>query len=186
MGIGNVGDPCFGSEARNLCVHSTCEMTDIGGPFCESLSVECCITSQCAFPKKGGSPTCVCFNKKLAGDDGSSMELKLFDTSLKFSETFWLYYFLCGGVGFSIPGANDRPLLGMMSKELCIKQAVKLAVPVQDGVFCSGVGTQLCFWSQCELPPASGNPFFKCCNAPGGKGVGPMNYGKKPAQVEMS
>jgi hypothetical protein len=47
---------------------------------------------------------------------------------------------------------------------LCIKQQTKCVSPIQDGIFCSGLGTQLCCWSQMQLPPAEGNPMIALCS----------------------
>lgn len=188
--IGDIGNPYFASEAKNLCLKSTCQMTEIGNPFCGGISTMCCITNQCQFPPMAGSPTCVCFNKTLAAGaaKSGSDEWKpvLFDYTAAFGDTFWLYYLLCGGVGCSGLSASGRPLYAVMQKQLCIKQGVRLVPPVEDGVLCSSLGTQLCCWSQLEIPPAAGNPKFKCCGFPKrGSNAKPMAYGK-PAQAEMS
>jgi hypothetical protein len=76
-----------------------------------------------------------------------------------------------------------------MSKFLCIKQGMKCVQPVENGTFCASVGTGLCYWDQCQCPPAENNPKFGCCGwkmnkGSGGKGS-PMSYGK-PSQIEMS
>ena len=81
VGIGAVGNPFFGGEAVNICLHSKCEMTDIGDPFCSNIRVCLCLTDQCSLPPAPGSPICVCFNKKLAGDDGWSGQ-QLFEIGL--------------------------------------------------------------------------------------------------------
>jgi len=185
---GNIGDPFFGSHAKELCLTSTCEMTDVGGSegFCSMIAVECCITSQCAFPAAAGSPTCACCNKVLAGAEKTGgYAPKLFEYELKWDHNFWLYYLLCAGVGVHAPCANSRPGIGMLEKFLCIKEAVKCGEPVTNGIFCSGVGTSLCFWEQCQFPPATGSPTFMCCGIGGKKGVSMMGYGK-PGQIEMS
>ena len=38
--------------------------------------------------------------------------------------TMWIYYMFCMGCGFSGIQANDRPLYGSVTKELCIRQSV--------------------------------------------------------------
>jgi hypothetical protein len=187
--VGNVGEPYFGSEVRQMCLHQTCEMTEIGNPFCAEMTVECCITEQCAFPKIEGSPTCVCCNKQLAGGSTDNWNPKLFEFEPKFKDQFWLYYFLCAGVGLNglgsctASGKDQRPLFAMMKKELCIKQAAALTGPCQEGVLCSGLGTSLCFWEQFQLPPAPNNPKFACCGwklskHPSEDKKGPLQYGK--------
>jgi len=189
--IGDVGNPYFGSEARQLCLHSTCEMTEVGNPFCSGLSVYVCCTQQCAFPKIDGSPTCVCCNKQLAGGGTESWKPALFDFTPAFQDQFWLYYFLCGGVAVHGIGKNGRPCLGAVQKELCVKQATKCVGPIQEGVLCSGVGTCLCCWEQMQFPPAENNPKIACCGwkmnkyNPSGTPGKPMSYGK-PSQAEMN
>jgi len=187
--IGNVGEPYAGSEARNFCLHETCELTSVGDPFCSGIGVECCITSQCAFPKIDGSPTCVCCNKKLAGGDTGSWKPTLFDFTFGFDNQFWLYYFLCAGVSVHGLQKDGRPLLGFMSKRLCIKEAGRCTAPIQEGVFCSGVGTFLCCWNQAQFPPAPDNPKIACCGWKMNKGnssvkAAPFSYGK-PGQQDM-
>ena len=148
----------------------------------------CCVTSQCQFPPQDGSPTCVCCNKTLAAGkaDAGNWKPVLFDYTAEFKDTFWCYYLCCAGYGFSGLSANGRPLYASVQKQLCVKQAMKLAAPIQEGVFCSGVETQLCCWTQCQFPPAPGNPGFKCCGFPKkGSAAKPMGYGK-PGQVEMA
>jgi len=190
--VGAVGEPFFGSEARNLCMHSTCEMTGVGDPFCSGISVMFCITQQCAFPKLEGSPTCVCCNKTLAGGGTDGWKPALFDFTPKFTDQFWLYYFLCGGVSVHGMQKDGRPIIGSMRKQLCIKEAMQCVAPVQDGIFCSGVGTGLCFWNQMQFPPAPNNPKFACCGwkmnkgaAPTGGKPAPFSYGK-PGQQNMN
>ena len=125
-------------------------MTDIGDPFCSNMRVCLCLTDQCSLPPAPGSPICVCFNKKLAGDDGWSSQL-LLDWSTNFGDTFWLYY---------------------------IKGGTKLAMPMEGGKLCSAVSTRLCFWDQCAMPPAEGAPMFVCFNLLNPKsGAKPLAYG---------
>jgi len=182
--IGDIGNPYFGSESKNICIHQTCEMTDVGDPFCDSIGVTCCITSQCAFPPKSGSPTLVCCNKTLAGGGSTGgWKPQLFEWTAGFENQWWLFYIIFGGYGFNGLEANGRPLYAIMNKELCIKSAAKLYKPLEGGVWCSGVGTALCCWEQLQFPPADGNPFFKCCGFPKNKGMmannpSPMAYGK--------
>jgi len=187
--VGGIGDPFFGSEVRELCIHGTCLMTDIGDPLCSSVDVMCCFMRQGSFPAAAGSPTCVCCNKKLAGGDTGSWKAPLFDWTGNFDQTFWLYYFLCVGAGLSAPGADSRPLYAMQGKMCCIKQGAKLSAPIQDGVMCTGISTSFCCWEHLQFPPAPGNPGFKCCGFPKKPGqkdsVKPMSYGA-PGQVEMS
>jgi hypothetical protein len=191
VAIGDVSNPLFGSEARNLCLHKTCQQVDFGNPFCSGLSVCLFCTNQCAFPKIDGSPVCVCCNKQLAGGDTGSWKPSLFEFTPGFGDQFWLYYFLCGGASVHGLSANGRPMLGALQKQFCVEQATKCVAPVQNGVLCSGVGTCLCFWNQMQFPPAENNPKIGCCGwkmnkyNPSGKAAAPMGYGK-PGQTEMN
>jgi hypothetical protein len=196
VAIGDIGNPYFGEEGRNLCLHSTCELTQIGDPFCQTNLVECCITSQCQFPKAEGSPTCVCFNKPLAGADGvSGWKQQIFGWEGKFDQQFWLYYFLCAGCSVHGLRANGRPLYALVQKQFCIKRGIQLVQPTgSDGNLCSGVGTSLCFWTHCQFPPAkdtdTATPFIACCNKrmknkDKGGNAKPLAYGK-PGQEEMA
>lgn len=190
VAIGSIGNPYFAAESRNFCIHETCQLTEIGGPFCSNVGVNCCLTSQCAFPPVEGSPTCVCCSKKLAGD-GSGWKPKLFSHTFNFDDQFWCIYFVCAGYSVHGIGANGRPVLGFQAKELCIKTEGKCTAPIQDGVCCSGVGTQLCCWQQMQFPPAEKAPKFACCGWKLNKGdttdsdkPSPFSYGK-PTQAEM-
>jgi len=189
VGIGNVGEPLVGSEARNLCFHESCELTELGNPFCKSNVTECCITSQCEFPKAAGSPTCVCFNKKLAGaGEVKDWKQGIFKAEYGFDDQFWIYYLLCAGVSLHKPRVNNRPLFGLVQKQLCIKRQAQLVQPVgSDKNLCSGLGTQFCFWSHCQFPPGSdaeAYPQFTCFNKcrtknkDKGQDAKPLAYGK--------
>ena len=92
-----------------------------GTPFAPPCACACS-TDQCALPPAKGSPICVCFNKKLAGDDATG-----------FGDTFWIYYIFCLGCGVTAPSANGRPLCAVQFKELCIKGGTKLATPMEGG-----------------------------------------------------
>jgi hypothetical protein len=179
---GTVGAPLFASETKELCIRSSCACTDPMKPvLCGGLSVFFCCTNQCTFPPKDGSPTCVCFNKTLAAgkSDVSNWKAPLFDWTANFSDQWWLYYFLCMGVGFSKPGANGRPpFFGQVGKELCIQSAVKCVAPIENGVFCSSLATSLCIWSQCECPPAENNPKFQFFGFPKKTEAKCCEYGK--------
>ncbi|CAJ1399830.1 unnamed protein product [Effrenium voratum] len=176
VGIGAVHNPFFGGEAVNICLHSRCVMTDVGDPFCASLRVCLCLTDQCSLPPADGSPICVFFNQTLAGSSGWS-DQKLFDWSTDFGDTFWLCYIFCAGLGVSAVRAKGRPLCGAQGKELCIKGGVRSTTPLEGGKICSALGTGLCFWEQCALPPAEGAPRFVCCNLLNPKtGAEPFSY----------
>jgi hypothetical protein len=168
IGIGNFGAPLFGSEGKNLCIHQSCQCDEVGNPFCKQNVTECCITSQCEFPPAKGSPTCVCFNKKLAGGETTEWKQNIFEAEYGFGDQFWVYYFICAGCSVHAMNANKRSCIQVVRKNLCIKEMAQSVQPVgEDGNFCSAVGTSLCFWEQCAFPPASeadGNPMFTCFN----------------------
>jgi hypothetical protein len=186
--IGNIGNPYCGSEGKNLCEHTTCELTEIGNPFCSVVETQLCFTGQCSFPKLDDSPTCACCNKILAGNKTpSGWKPQLFDTTYEWGQQFWLYYFLCMGSSVHVPGADGRPLFAFVEKELCIKEACQCVGFVEEGAFCASVGTNLCFWDQCQCPPATNNPKFACCGmmclnkgagGNSGEARSPMAYGK--------
>jgi len=180
----------IGGEGRELCIHSKCQLTSLGDPFCSGVKVDCCFTSQCAFPKVEDGPTCVCCSKELAGKFGSNWKPKLFEWEMKGDGQFWLYYFLCGGVSAHAPYAGGRPLFGHDIKELCIKSGSQCVMPpCVDGVLCSGLSTHCCFFTQMEFPPKfSETPKIACCGWMLNKDLNnkgkPMSYGK-PAMQEM-
>jgi len=188
VGVGNVSEPFCGEESRNFCMHGSCELIQVGDPFCQSNVTECCITSQCRFPKAEGSPTCVCFNKKLAGAENvGSWKQGIFKAEYGFDDQFWLTYLLCAGVSVHGLRKNNRPLFGLVQKQLCIKRQAQLVQPIgSDGDCMSGLGTQLCFWSHCQFPPAkeadTATPCIACFNMRWknkdkvGKDVAPMSY----------
>jgi len=185
---GNVGNPRCGAEEKQICVHRKLWCTDVGDPFCSSADSCLCLTRQCSLPPMEGSPTCVCCNKKLAGTVGDGWKPKLFDYEFKFDETFWLYYFICLGTAVNGVSANGRPCCAGNQKQLCIKQESKFNGFCEGGSWCSGLGTQLCCWSQTQFPPAENSPKIGICgcrmNKASGAGGSPMSYGK-PGQTEM-
>lgn len=194
--IGNIGEPFIADEDKSLCDHSTCQCTNPTDPaICSEHQVLCCITEQCKLPKEEGSPTCVCFNKILAGDKGatSGWKPKLFTWTNAFDNQFWVYYFLCMGCGVHAPSANDRPLVAYHDKFLCIEEACQCVKLTEEGVLCTSLSTTLCYWDQCEFPPQlDKNPVIALCGfklksptAPTGGKPMPMTYGK-PGQQEMS
>lgn len=184
--IGDVGNPYCASESYNICIYSTCNLTDNWkAPVCSSVGTNLCITSQMELPPTSGAPACVCFNQKLAGGDTGSFKKSLFDFELKFDDTFWIYYIGCMGCGVNGIGAGNRPLFGSISKQFWIEQSSKFDGVMKDGIMCSGLGTQLCCWSHVQIPPADKNPGFACCGFRTKKSgiadtsnVKPMSYGK--------
>jgi hypothetical protein len=116
--------------------------------------------------------------------------MDLFEYKGKFDHQFWLAYMFCCGVGVHKPQDQGKPLIVAKQKFLCIEEALKCTPnPAEEGVFCAGVGTFLCCWEQCQLPPAENNPGFACANKVSKKvssSASPMSYGKGGAQMEMS
>lgn len=174
VALGAPSNPFFASEARNFCIHQSCDCTSCGDPFCSSVGIQCCFTSQCAFPKEEGSPVCACCNKVLAGGGSEDKwKPKLFDLELGWKDQFWLYYLLCAGYAVQAPGSNNKPCLGSKGKQFCIQGEMECVMPPcpagKDGkqVCCSSVGKQLCCYMQEQYPPVSaddGNtPFIACC-----------------------
>jgi len=177
QGIGSVDNPYFGAEAKELCIHSKTWCVEFDGPFCGGMAIECCITSQIALPPIAGSPMIVCCNKECKAGKSGSWSPQLFDYNASWSHNWWLYYCFCMGAGCHKPFANDRPIFAVDEKFFCIRSQAKCEQPIIDGVWCSQLGTTLCFWNQCEFPPMKGNPFLACCGFPktGAKFCG---YGK--------
>jgi len=183
--VGDVGNPLFGGEAKQLCEHARCEMTDVGDPFCSDVSTFLCFTTQCSFPKVEGSPTCACCNKTLAGGDNtSSWKPQLFADTVNWGDQFWLCYLLCFGESVHVPQAAGKPLLAMQRKFFCIKEGLQCVSLAEDGVYCATLSTALCCWDQCQFPKRKDSPgpviiCGKCGNQPDkGSNVAPMSYGK--------
>jgi len=190
--IGNLGNPFIGSEVKQLCQHQTCELTGLMDPnLCNAHEVCLCVTSDCGIPPREGSPTCVCFNKKLAGGDTGGWKPSLFEFTNGFDKQFWIYYILCLGCSVHGIGKDERPLCAYDRKEFCIRMRCQFVPPYEEKTLCASVGTCLCYWDQCQFPPYGNNPKFALCGWKLNKGeaatgnVAPMSYGK-PAQNEMS
>lgn len=190
MGIGPVMDPLLGSESKMLCLRSICTTADLIAEdgLCGGMSVMCCLTQHFQLPPTKGAPVCVCFNKPLKPGEGTvNYKDALFDYGTIFGDTWWLCYAFCFGLGFSGLQSGGRPLYATSEKFLIARSQVKLEEPVKDGVFCSGVGTECCFWSQMELPPAGNNPVIGCCGWRKNKSSGgPASIGDaigKPTKV---
>jgi len=170
LALGPVGSPFIAAEAKQLCLHSTVQCTDIINDtdgLCSQMNTMCCITEQCQLPPLSGAAKCICCNKKLAPGDGSiSKSDEIFkDYGGIMEGTFWLYYMFCVGCGVSGISANDRPLYGIVNKELCIRESVEInlsEIVDPDGTMCAVAATELCFWSQCQFPPQKEQPLFAC------------------------
>jgi len=198
-GIGPFSDPLVGSDVKELCLRSACACDpNPGGElgFIHNMSVFCCITEHCQIPPMANTPKCIMCATGSKKGNSLSYKNALFDYGQIFNETFWLYYVFCFGCGVSKPGAG-RPYLAMQEKFLFVTQTVALVPPVEDGVMCSGVGTECCLWMQCQMPPAPNAPKFKLCGkvkaGSGGNGAAIPGSGgngaaipPKPTQVEMA
>lgn len=161
-GIGGMS-PLVAADAKQLCVHSTCGTMDIGGDdgFCYSIANQCCITQHFAIPPAKDTYPCICFNKKFGTQraEGTASKKDLFDLKSIMDETFWIYYVFCAGWGFN---KCKGPLIQSEFKELCCGGSAGMVQPVEDGIFCSSVSTELCIWSEFQLPPAPKNPKCAC------------------------
>jgi hypothetical protein len=178
---------------KRLCAHETCECVEVGNPFCSRITACLCLSMQCSFPKIDGSPTCVCFNKKLAGGETDAWKPQLFDYDFSFDTQFWVYYLLCMGCAVNGPGANSRPMIADKRKCLCCKYGCQCVELCEDDVWCSQLGTALCYWDQCSWPIAEGAPKCAICGVrlgdkekpeQGANKPAPMSYGK-PGQDVM-
>jgi len=187
-GFGPVGDPLIGSEFKQLCLAGTCVTTpDLGvcgedekDGVCSQLGVTCCFTSHYQVPPLAGAPWVTCCNCPLMGASGEVQRKDpAFNIPDIFKETFWLYYCFCLGSGVSMPGKGGRPLIVARTKLLFVREKVDCVEVMQDGILCASVGTTLCVWSECSLPPAEGNPKIQCCGMP------KKGNGGAPAQQEM-
>jgi len=162
-GIGPFTNPLVASEAKNLCLRSSIGTTDIFGPdgLCGGITIMLCLTQQSQIPPLEEAPTCACVGKKCGGSKGSTKwHPGLFEQAAIMDNTFWLYYFLCAGVGLN---KMDQGLFATQFKQLCCRGFTVIEPPVIDGVLCSAVGTECCFWSECQMPPAKNNPKIALC-----------------------
>jgi len=162
-GIGPFSDPLIAAETKELCLRSSVSTTDISGEdgLCNQTEVCLCMTEHCQLPPLEGAPTCACFNMKFGGSMGSTKwKATLFEQSKIMDDTFWVYYFICAGCGVN---KMDQGLFSAEFKELCCRGYTNIEPPIIDGVLCSSVGTECCIWSECQLPPAQGNPMCAIC-----------------------
>jgi len=179
-GLGPVQSPLVGAESKQLCLRSSVITTDVMAEdgLCGGVAIMLCLTEQCQLPPVEEAPTCACFNKKCGGSKGSTKwKSDLFEKPKIMDDTFWIYYFLCGGCGVN---KMDQGLYALQFKELCCRGYTQIEPPVVDGVFCGAVGTECCIWSQFQLPPAPGNPLIALCTWRKNK------VGGAPSQEEMA
>lgn len=160
---GKIADPLVAAEVKELCIRTSVNTTDIMGDdgLCSQVQICLCITEQCQLPPLKEAPVCACFNKKCGGSIGSTAWNKqIFDESPIMNDTFWIYYFLCGGCGIN---KMDQGLFGAQFKELCCRGYTNLEPPVIDGIACASVGKELCIQSECSMPPQKPNPMIAIC-----------------------
>jgi hypothetical protein len=165
-GLGAISPLVMGDQ-KQLCCHSQSSTTDIVGEqgLCHTAETCICLTSHCALPPAKGTPTCVICNKRFGTekrDSGSELKSELFDIETLIDKPFWCIYCFCFGNGINAPGAAG-PFFAVQFKEFCCQGMEMLESPVVDGVCCSQLGTFLCCWNECSLPPAAGNPKCAIC-----------------------
>jgi hypothetical protein len=194
-GIGPMS-PLVQSDVKELCLHSTCGTADIGGTdgLCNMISNCLCVTEQFAFPPAAETPPCICFNKWIGTTrtEGTKSKQNIFDMKQVMTETFWIYYLFCAGCGIN---KCSGPLIQSEFKQLCCAGSTGMVAPVEEGIFCSAVSTELCIWSEFQLPPAPGNPKCAICTwrlskdtataAPNKPSMPPTTV-KGPSQEEMA
>jgi len=163
-GCGKVGEPLIGAESKTLCCRSSAMTADVMAEdgLCGGVSICLCITEQFQIPPVEEAPTCACFNQKCGGSKGSTKwKADLFEKAKIMDDTFWIYYYLCGGCGIN---KMDQGIYAVQFKELCCRGYTQIESPVVDGVFCGSVGTECCIWSEFQLPPAAdGSPMVAIC-----------------------
>jgi len=180
-GLGPMGDPLIAAEAKELCLRSSVTTTDIMAKdgLCGGTTIFFCLTEQFQIPPVADAPTCACFNKKCGGSKGSTEwpEKSLFKKDDILNNTFWIQYFLCGGVGIN---KMDQGLYSAEFKELCCRGFTNIEPPVIDGIMCSSVAKEFCIQSECQMPPSKPNPTIALCTWRLNK-----ETASGPAQVEM-
>lgn len=194
-GIGPLS-PLVASDTKQLCLHGTCSTVNIGGDdgLCYAIENFCCITEQFSIPPAAGTPPCICFNKWIGEKrtSGPKSKMGVFDFDQVMNDTFWVYYLFCGGCGVN---KMKGPLIQAEFKELCCAGQEGMVPPVEDGIFCSGVGTELCIWSEFQIPPSPNNPCLAICtwrrkkdtatNVAATRTMPPRSAGA-PSQAEMA
>lgn len=162
QGLGPWKDPLVAAETKELCIRSSCTTTKVSDEdgLCNSVEVCLCIRQQMQIPPMEGAPACAILNKKFGSFNGTTKwKANLFDQSKIMDETFWVYYCLCSGCGV---GGMDSGIFSAQGKSLCCRGFSNLEPVKVDNVFCSQVGTTLCLWSECQIPPAKPNPEIAC------------------------
>mmetsp|Transcript_3771 Transcript_3771/g.5190 ORF Transcript_3771/g.5190 Transcript_3771/m.5190 type:complete len:217 (-) Transcript_3771:379-1029(-) len=179
-GLGPFADPLIAAEAKQLCLRSSVSTTDIMADdgLCHQVQVCFCITQHCSMPPAADAPACALCNMKFGGPLGQTkFPDGIFEKSKIMDDTFWIHYCLCSGCGIN---KMDQGLFTNQFKELCCRGYTNVEAPIVDGVLCSSVGTELCIWSECQMPPTKPNPTIALC-------TWRLNKDKhgSPAQMEM-
>jgi len=166
-GIGNF-TPLVMADQKELCLHEQASTTEVGGVegYCHQASTCICLSDHCALPPAEGTPFCAICGKKFGNGgenraEGSQLYGNTFEKD-KFFGQFWIYYCFCVGASVHAPNATGQ-FVAASFKEFCCGGAQVLEAPVTNGVCCSSVGTFLCCWDECQLPPHAGNPKVACC-----------------------
>lgn len=162
-GYGAGKGPLVAAESKQLCLRSSVSTTEVMGDdgLCNSVEILLCMTEQFQLPPLEEAPLCACFNKKCGGSLGSTKwKDGLLEKSKIMDDTFWVYYFLCGGCGVN---KMDRGIFTAQFKELCCRGFTVLEPPIISNIMCSSVGKELCIWSECQMPPADPNPKIAIC-----------------------
>jgi len=164
-GIGAI-QPLVLMDQKQLCIHGQSGTADCVGDqgLCAQMATELCFTMHCALPPAKGTYPCIICNKKIGEkrSEGTTLNTEIFDIDKIMDTPFWCIYCFCGGQGLNAPKAAG-PCLAAQFKEFCCQGATICEEPVSDGVCCSQLGTCLCCWNECSMPPAAGNPKCAIC-----------------------
>jgi len=189
-GIGPM-TPLVLSDVKELCLHTQSGTDDFVGAqgVCHNVSSCICVSNHFAIPPAKDSPTCAICNKKF-GDkkrgSGSVMKGEVFNSETFFDKPFWCVYCFCTGYAVHMPNATGK-FIASQFKEFCCAGSTVLESPITDGIFFSMLGTFLCCWQECQMPPALGNPKVACCTWKLNKdhSQAPSNPPGAPEQVQV-
>lgn len=167
QGCGDMSPLVLG-DVKQLCIHSQSSTRDFGGDegLCASINTQMCITTQCSFPPAKHTGTIMLCGKKLVGtpkSDGPELKSEIYEMEDVMQKPCWLMYCFFFGTGCNMPSNAPGNCCAAQSKFLCCAQAQLCEDAVVDSVCCSQLGTFLCLWNECSLPPAKGNPFIAIC-----------------------
>jgi hypothetical protein len=165
-GIGAV-TPLVLSDVKQLCLHTQAGTAEIGGEqgLCNGASTCLCISEHFSIPPAQDTYPCIICGKEIGEKrtTGKVATEVVYKGDDLFKKPFWVYYLFCLGCGVHKP-LNGMPLVGSQFKELCCAGSTQLESPKTNGVFCTTLGTFLCCWDECQMPPAADNPKLACCS----------------------